>query len=253
MDRRAEVIEYTVQKYGKEKVAQIITFGTMKAKMAIKDVGRVLSVPLTRVNEIAKLIPEDLNMTIDRALEIDPDLRRLYEEDPEIHRLLDLAKKLEGSVRNTGIHAAGMIISGEPIIERIPVCTAKDSEMAVTQYSMKPVELVGMLKIDFLGLKTLTSIQHAFDAIKAKEGKEIDWVNLPLDDRATFDLLTQGKTMGVFQLESVLAELVLPARSTAVMVTVVTPLASVPETVCVNGKVPLVLQLGAVLEPALKV
>src|ERR1700722_218487 len=168
MDRRAEVIDYTVQKYGKNKVAQIITFGTMKAKMAIKDVGRVLSIPLARVNEIAKLVPEDPNMTLDKALEIDPDLKQLYSDDPEVRRLIDIAKKLEGSVRNTGIHAAGMIISGDPIIERAPNCTAKDSEMAVTQYSMKPVELVGMLKIDFLGLKTLTAIQHAVDAIKQR-------------------------------------------------------------------------------------
>jgi DNA polymerase III subunit alpha len=201
MDRRAEVIDYTVRKYGKDKVAQIITFGTMKAKMAIKDVGRVLSVPLARVNEIAKLVPEDPNMTLDKALEIDPDLKQLYNEDPEVRRLIDIAKKLEGSVRNTGIHAAGMIISGDPIIERAPVCTAKDSDMAVTQYSMKPVELVGMLKIDFLGLKTLTSIQHAVHAIEKSRGITIDWINLPLDDKPTFDLLNQG-TMGVFQLES---------------------------------------------------
>lgn len=202
MDRRAEVIDYTVRKYGKEKVAQIITFGTMKAKMAIKDVGRVLSVPLARVNEIAKLVPEDPNMTLDKALEIDPQLKESYDKDPEVRRLIDIARKLEGSVRNTGIHAAGMIISGDPIIERAPVCTAKDSEMAVTQYSMKPVELVGMLKIDFLGLKTLTAIQHAVNAIKKRRGKTIDWVNLPLDDKATFDLLNQGRTMGIFQLES---------------------------------------------------
>lgn len=202
MDRRAEVIDYTVRKYGKDKVAQIITFGTMKAKMAIKDVGRVLSIPLARVNEIAKLVPEDPNMTLDKALEIDPDLKQLYSQDPEVQRLIDIARKLEGSVRNTGIHAAGIIISGDPIIERCPVCTAKDSEMAVTQYSMKPVESVGMLKIDFLGLKTLTTIQHAVDAIEKRSGKQIDWINLPLDNKQTFELLNQGKTMGVFQLES---------------------------------------------------
>ncbi len=202
MDRRQEVIDYTVKKYGKDKVAQIITFGTMKAKMAIKDVGRMLSIPLARVNEIAKLVPEDPTMTLDKALEIDPEFKALYNQDEEVRRLIDIAKKLEGSVRNTGIHAAGMIISGEPIIERCPVCTAKDSEMAVTQYSMKPVESVGMLKIDFLGLKTLTSIQLAVDAIKKREGKEIDWINLKLDDKPTFDLLNQGKTMGIFQLES---------------------------------------------------
>src|SRR3989338_8747149 len=143
MDRRAEVIDYTVRKYGKEKVAQIITFGTMKAKMAIKDVGRVLSIPLARVNEIAKLIPEDPTMTLEKALELDPELKRLYKGDEEVTRLIDLAKKLEGSVRNTGIHAAGLIISGDPILEHIPVCTAKDSAMAVTQFSMKPLESVG--------------------------------------------------------------------------------------------------------------
>lgn len=202
MDRRSEVIDYTVSKYGKDKVAQIITFGTMKAKMAIKDVGRVLSVPLARVNEIAKLIPEDPNMTLNKALEIDPELRKMYQEDQEIKQLIDIAKTLEGSVRNTGVHAAGIIISADPLMQRIPLCSAKDSDMAITQFSMKPVEQVGMLKIDFLGLKTLTSIQHAVDAIKQKEQKEIDWVNLHLEDKKTFDLLNQGKTTGIFQLES---------------------------------------------------
>ena len=202
MERRAEVIDYTVRKYGKERVAQIITFGTMKAKMAIKDVGRVLSVPLAKVNAIAKLVPEDPNMTIDKALEVDPELRGAYQNEEEVRELIDLARKLEGSVRNTGIHAAGMIICEDPIVTHIPVCSSKDTDMAVTQFSMKPVEDVGMLKIDFLGLKTLTSIQRTVNAIKAKEGRTIDWVNLPLDDQKTFDLLNQGKTKGIFQLES---------------------------------------------------
>lgn len=202
MDRRSEVIDYTVQKYGKEKVAQIITFGTMKAKMAIKDVGRVLNVPLAKVNEIAKLIPDDLNMTIDKALEIDPELKRVYESDPETTNLIDLAKDLEGSVRNTGIHAAGLIICGDALLNHIPLCNAKDSPIAATQFSMKPVESVGMLKIDFLGLKTLTSIQIAVDAVKKYRKIDIDWVNLPLDDMNTFNLLNQGKTLGIFQLES---------------------------------------------------
>lgn len=202
MDRRGEVINYTLQKYGKENVAQIITFGTMKAKMAIKDVGRVLSVPLSRVNEIAKLIPEDLNITLEKALEKDFELRQLYESDEEVARVIDLAKKLEGSIRNTGIHAAGIIISGEPLTNFIPVCNAKDSDMPVTQFSMKPVEAVGMLKVDFLGLKTLTAIQICVEAIKVGTGRSIDWINLPLDDKATFDLLNQGKTLGIFQLES---------------------------------------------------
>ncbi len=202
MDRRGDVIKYTLHKYGKDNVAQIITFGTMKAKMALKDVGRVLSVPLSKVNEIAKLVPEDLNITLDKALEKDQDLKQLYQSDEEVARLIDLAKKLEGSIRNTGIHAAGIIISGSPLTDLIPICNAKDSEIPVTQFSMKPVEAVGMLKVDFLGLTTLTAIQICVNAIERSTGKKIDWVNLPLDDQPTFDLLNQGKTMGIFQLES---------------------------------------------------
>jgi DNA polymerase-3 subunit alpha len=202
MDRRQEVIDYVVAKYGKEKVAQIITFGTMKAKMAIRDVGRVLNVPLSKVNEIAALVPEDPTMTLEKAFQIDPALGRLMETDEEARSVLEMAKKAEGSIRNTSTHAAGLIISATPITDQIPVCTAKDSEMWVTQYAMKPVESVGMLKIDFLGLKTLTSIQKCADAVVENTGRRIDWGNLPLDDQATFDLLNQGKTLGVFQLES---------------------------------------------------
>jgi DNA polymerase III subunit alpha len=202
MDRRGDVINYTLQKYGKDNVAQIITFGTMKAKMALKDVGRVLSVPLSKVNAIAKLVPEDLNITLDKALEKDQDLKQLYETDEEVSRLIDLARKLEGSIRNTGIHAAGIIISGLPLTDHIPLCNSKDSDMPVTQFSMKPVEAVGMLKVDFLGLKTLTAIQICVDSIASRTGQKIDWINLPLDDKPTFDLLNQGKTMGIFQLES---------------------------------------------------
>ncbi len=202
MDRRQEVIDYVVAKYGKEKVAQIITFGTMKAKMAIRDVGRVLNVPLVKVNEIAALVPEDPTMTLEKAFQIDPELGRLMEADPEARSVLEMAKKAEGSIRNTSTHAAGLIISASSIMEHIPVCTAKDSEMWVTQYAMKPVESVGMLKIDFLGLKTLTSIQKCAALVAKNGGPQLDWGNLPLDDQATFDLLNQGKTLGVFQLES---------------------------------------------------
>jgi DNA polymerase III subunit alpha len=201
MERRGDVIDYTVDTYGKGNVAQIITFGTMKAKMAIRDVGRVLNVPLAKVDSIAKLVPEELGITIERALETDPDLYRVYKEDEEATRLIDLAKQLEGSVRSTGIHAAGVIIAGAPLTEHIPVCTAKDSDMVATQYAMKPVEKVGMLKMDFLGLKTLTSIQKAISALK-KQGIEIDPLALPLDDPTTFGLLQSGKTAGVFQMES---------------------------------------------------
>ncbi|MBU6446224.1 MAG: DNA polymerase III subunit alpha, partial [Verrucomicrobia bacterium] len=202
MDRRQEVIDYVVEKYGKDRVAQIITFGTMKAKMAIRDVGRVLNVPLSKVNEIAALVPEDPTMTLDKAFQIDPELKRLMETDEEARAVLEMAQKAEGSIRNTSTHAAGLIISASPITDHIPVCTAKDSEMWVTQFAMKPVESVGMLKIDFLGLKTLTSIQKCIDAIARNTGRKIDWINLPLDDQKTFDLLNQGKTLGVFQLES---------------------------------------------------
>lgn len=203
MSRRAEVIEYTITKYSKESVAQIITFGTMKAKMVIRDVGRVLSVSLAKVNTIASLVPEDPNMTLKKALEMDLDLHNLVSSDEEAKRIIDLGKRLEGSIRNTGIHAAGVIISGEPLMQHIPICLAKDSDMTATQYSMKPVEAVGMLKIDFLGLKTLTSIKICIDAIKFSKGIDIDWMNLPLEDQTTFRLLQEGRTLGVFQMESV--------------------------------------------------
>jgi DNA polymerase-3 subunit alpha len=202
MDRRGEVIDYVVEKYGKDKVAQIITFGTMKAKMAIKDVGRVLNVPLSKVNEIAALVPEDPTMTLERAFQLDPSLSKMMETDEEARQVLEMAKRAEGSIRNTSTHAAGMIISGCPITDYVPICTAKDSEMVVTQFAMKPVESVGMLKIDFLGLKTLTSIQKCADMIEVNTGRKIDWPNLPLDDKPTFSLLNQGRTLGVFQLES---------------------------------------------------
>ena len=202
MERRSEVIDYTLSKYGKEKVAQIITFGTMKAKMAIKDVGRVLNVSLPKVNEIAKLVPDDLTITLQKALDVDPDFKRMYDTDDEAKQVIDYALKLEGTVRNTGIHAAGLIICGEPLTDHIPICNSKDTTLAATQFAMKPVEAVGMLKIDFLGLKTLTSIQKTVDAIELATGNKIDWVNLGLDDKATFELLNHGKTSGVFQLES---------------------------------------------------
>ena len=198
MERRQEVIDYTVGKYGKERVAQIITFGTMKAKMALRDVGRVLNMPLPRVNEIVALVPEELGITIEKALQMDPELQRMMENDEDARRLLEIAQKAEGSIRNTSTHAAGLIISKDPLTENVPVCTAKDSQMLVTQYAMKPVESIGMLKIDFLGLKTLTSLQKCCEAI----GGGVDWTTLPLEDPKTFELLRQGKTEGVFQLES---------------------------------------------------
>lgn len=202
MSRREEVIAYTLGKYGKHNVAQIITFGTMKAKMTIKDVGRTLSIPLSKVNAIAKLVPEDPNMTLEKALETDVELHQMVQNDPDAKKIIELGMRLEGSIRNTGIHAAGIIISAKPLMDHIPVCLAKDSQMLATQYSMKPVEAVGMLKIDFLGLKTLTSIKICVDCIRETLGTSLDWVNLPLEDLETFKLLHQGRTLGVFQMES---------------------------------------------------
>ncbi|MCY3975198.1 MAG: DNA polymerase III subunit alpha [Simkaniaceae bacterium] len=202
MERRPEVIEYTLNKYGRDKVAQIITFGRMKAKMAIRDVGRVLDVPLTKVNAIVGLIPDELDITIDKALTADPELQESASCDKEVGTVLAFARKLEGSIRNTGVHAAGIIISGDPLTDHIPVCLPKGADLIVTQYSMKSVEAVGMLKIDFLGLKTLTSIRKTVDAIATSSGKKIRIADLPLDDRATFDLLNRGHTQGIFQFES---------------------------------------------------
>ncbi len=202
MSRRQEVINYTLEKYGKENVAQIITFGTMKAKMTIKDVGRVLNISLAKVNKLAKLVPEELDITLESALAKDAELRAFVESDEEAGRIIELGKKLEGCIRNTGIHAAGIVVSSEPLVEHIPICNSKDSDLPATQFSMKPVEQVGMLKIDFLGLKTLTSIELAFKDVCEGHGVSLDWRDLPLTDQKTFDLLNQGKTMGVFQLES---------------------------------------------------
>lgn len=196
MEKRDDVISYTIKKYGKKNVAQIITFGTIKARMAIRDVGRMLSVPLSKVDAIAKLIPEDINMTLSKALEIDPELRSLYKSDRDANMIIDIGKKIEGSIRNTSIHAAGIIISADPLDDHIPVCLSKDVDMLVTQFAMKPVESLGMLKIDFLGLKTLTAISKAFDQAK------VDWTGIPLDDSETYALLRGGHTLGVFQLES---------------------------------------------------
>jgi DNA polymerase-3 subunit alpha len=202
MERRSEVIEYIVHKYGRNNVSQIITFGTMKAKMSVRDVGRALNVPLPKVNQLAKLIPDDLNITIEQALEKDQDLRTFVDGDEEANSIIQAAKVLQGSIRNTGIHAAGVIICGNELVEHIPICTAKDSDICASQYSMKPVESVGMLKVDFLGLKTLTILNLCSHFVKESTGKDIDWQALPLDDKETFTLLNQGHTLGVFQIET---------------------------------------------------
>lgn len=200
-DRRGEVISYVVRKYGAQNVAQIGTFGTMGAKAAIRDVGRVMDVPYNEVDKIAKLVPSELKITIQKALETSPDLRDLYEKNPIVTRVIDMAIKLEGCVRNVSTHAAGVVISEKPLTEYVPLSTGANGELA-TQYSMKPVEKLGLLKMDFLGLKTLTVIHNALRHVKENHGIDVNMDRIPMDDPKTFELLNKANTIGVFQLES---------------------------------------------------
>ncbi|MCF7837928.1 MAG: DNA polymerase III subunit alpha [Candidatus Marinimicrobia bacterium] len=199
--RRGEVIEYVKNKYGRENVAQIITFGTLGAKTAFRDLGRVLEMPFGEVDRIAKLIPEDPKITLDKALADNPDFKRETESNPVAKQILPLARICEGLPRNASTHAAGVVIGEKPLIEIIPLARDKDGE-PVTQFGMKPVEEVGLLKMDFLGLKTLTVIQETLANVKQTRGLELRAEDLPLDDPAAFDLLGRGDTVGVFQVES---------------------------------------------------
>lgn len=199
--RRTEVIKYVGQKYGEDAVAQITTFGTMKAKAVIRDVGRALGMSFPEVNEIAKLIPEDLKMTIDKALEMEPELTERMDSDSRVAKLIDVSRRLEGMHRHASTHAAGVVISDGPMWDFLPVYKGKKGEV-VAQYDMKNVEKVGLVKFDFLGLRTMTVIQDAVDII-AERGKEPpDLDTLPLSDQATFDLYSRGDTDGIFQVES---------------------------------------------------
>ncbi len=199
--RRGEVINYIVNKYGKENVAQIITFGTLGAKAVIRDVARVLGFSYKSADAIAKLIPSELNITLKKALETEPDLKEKYENDPEVKKLFDIAFKLEGLPRNASTHAAGVIISNEKIWEHVPVCRGQNGEI-VTQYSMYPLEKIGMLKMDILGLKTLTVINDAINIIRRTKGIELDLDKIDFNDKKTYELLNKANTIGVFQLES---------------------------------------------------
>jgi DNA polymerase-3 subunit alpha len=200
---RDRVMQYVVEKYGEERVAQIITFGTMAARSAIRDVGRVLKVPLDQVDKVAKLVPERPGITLKMAYKEVPELADLKKNGPEnIRRTLKLAETLEGSNRHTSTHACGVIIGPDALIEHVPLAIAKDSAMMVTQYEGKLVENVGMLKMDFLGLKTLSIIKDAIELIRKRHGIEIDIENLPLDEPKTFELYKQGDTIGTFQFES---------------------------------------------------
>lgn len=199
-DRREEVMEYVKEKYGADRVAQVGTFNTMKARAAIRDVGRVLGVPLEKVDRVAKLVPP-VKATIAQALEQVPELPALVREDPEVARLLDLAGRLEGLARHVSVHAAAVVISDRELTDYVPLRGEKDGTIS-TQYAMNPVVDVGLVKMDFLGLKTLTIIDSALQAIKRNHGIEIDLYRLPLDDAKTYELLGRGDTVAVFQLES---------------------------------------------------
>ncbi|MGN0438488.1 MAG: DNA polymerase III subunit alpha [Lachnospiraceae bacterium] len=203
-ERRQEVIEYVVRKYGKEKVVQIVTFGTMAAKMVIRDVGRALDVPYALADRVAKLIPpgaQGHNMTIQEALTISADLKAAYENEPDVKELLDMAMKLEGLPRHASMHAAGVVIGQKPIDEFVPL--SKGSEDAITtQFTMTTIEELGLLKMDFLGLRTLTVIQDALRNIKMSQGIELDIDHIDMEDEEVYDMLSAGHTEGVFQLES---------------------------------------------------
>lgn len=200
-DRRGEMIGYVSGRYGHENVAQIITFGRMKAKAVIRDVGRVLGMPYGEVDAIAKLVPADPKITLAEAIETEPELKRLKEKNPQVQRLMSLAFSLEGLARNASTHAAGVVIADRPLTEYLPLCRGTNDE-PITQYAMKSVEEIGLLKMDFLGLRTLTVLHNALQIIERTRGVKISWETVPLDDRPTFDLLNRADTVGVFQLES---------------------------------------------------
>ncbi|NTW76871.1 MAG: DNA polymerase III subunit alpha [Syntrophaceae bacterium] len=199
-ERRGEIIKYVTDKYGKDKVTQICTFGKMMAKGVIRDVGRALNIPYSEADRIAKLVPNVLNITLAQAFEMEPRFAEERRKNPQIDKLLSLSVILEGLNRHSSVHAAGVVISDVPLVERVPLFAPKDD--IVSQYSMKDIETVGLTKFDFLGLKTLTVIRNAVNFIKESHDIDININDLPLDDRQTYELLMKGETDGVFQLES---------------------------------------------------
>ncbi len=202
MNRRGEVINYVTQKYGRENVAQIITFGTMQAKAAIKDVGRTMGIPYTDVDRIAKMVPNQLNITLADSLKGSPQLAEAYDKEPQVKELIETALKLEGLVRNAGVHAAGVVISPQPLIELVPLHKTKNDEI-VTAFDMKAIEKMGLLKMDFLGLTTLTILDDALKLIYQTRGEQLDWNKIALDDKETYEkVFHSGLTSGVFQFES---------------------------------------------------
>ncbi len=200
-ERRGEVIEYVVEKYGADHVAQIITFGTLAAKAAIRDAGRAMGVPLPLVDKVAKMIPPEIGITLEKALNIAPDLQQLATEDSTVQELLDTAMELEGMPRHVGVHAAGLVISAKPLVEYLPVQRTADG-LVCTQFDKDTVEELGLLKMDLLGLRTLTVANNAVKLVEQSQGITIDLSQISLDDPEVYELLSKGDTIGVFQLES---------------------------------------------------
>lgn len=198
-ERRQELIDYVGQKYGNDKVAQIITFGTLKARAAIRDVGRVLDIPLSKIDRAAKLIP--FNFSIEMALKNIPELYKLYTTDKDIENVINISARIENKIRHTSIHAAGIVITKDPLSETVPLYCDKD-DVVSTQYQMKELEDLGLLKMDFLGLRNLTNIQRAVDYIEADKGEKIVLHDIPLNVKEVYDMLSEGDSLGVFQLES---------------------------------------------------
>ena len=202
MNRRGEVIDYVTRKYGRENVAQIITFGTMAAKAAIKDVGRAMDIPYADVDRIAKMVPNQLNITLEEALKESPLMQQVYQSDAQVRELLDTAKKLEGLVRNAGVHAAGVVIAPRPLTELVPLYKTKNEEI-VTAFDMVAIEKMGLLKMDFLGLTTLTILDDALKLIEQTRGQKVSLEAIPLADQETYErVFHKGLTSGVFQFES---------------------------------------------------
>lgn len=201
IERRGEVIDYVTEKYGADRVAQIITFGTMAARAAIRDVGRVEQVPLTEVDKTAKMVPATPDMTLEIAMDTNKELKAVYEKDPKIKLLIDDAKRIEGLVRHASMHAAGVVISREPLTENVPVQLMNDTQI-VTQYPMEDLAAIGLLKMDFLGLRNLTMIALTLNIIKRTKETDLNIMEIPFNDPATYGLLCAGNTIGVFQLES---------------------------------------------------
>lgn len=199
-ERRQEVIDYVIRKYGADRVSQIITFGTLAAKAAIRDVGRAINMPYADVDKVAKMIPNELKITIKKALEMNADLRKLYESDEQVKYLIDTSMKLEGLPRHSSMHAAGVVISNRPVMEYVPLSASEGA--VTTQYTMTTLEELGLLKMDFLGLRTLTVIANAVKLVEKNHGIKIDIDHIDDADPKVYELIASGNTEGIFQLES---------------------------------------------------